>query len=230
MAAGVYLMNDQTGISRKMDFSVNYSYLLKTEMFNISFGLAWTLTQFKILGTEMTLYDVNDQAVNLNADDKTWKPDANAGMVLFSKDFAIGFAINQLFKTKFIFFEDNDVPGTIESHRHFFISGMYNLYSYNKEHRFSPFINAYMTAGTPFKMDIGLKYDGSNNIMSSLAYSSGDAMVFSIGYKYDKFFFEYAFDIVTSRIRNVSSGAHEITLGMFIDNKPTLKEGFKPMF
>lgn len=229
MAAGLYLMNDMTGISRKLDMGVNYAYLLRADMFNISFGLSWTLTQFRILGTEITIYDESDQTVNMALDDMTWKPDANAGIVFFNEDFSFGLGISQLFQTRFMFFDDNNVPGTMESRRHFFLSGTYNLYSHNGEHRFTPFLNTYFSQATPVKFDLGFKYTGSNNIIASLFYSNSDAIVFSAGYRYENFFFEYAFDMVTSRLRNVSSGAHEITLGMFIPTK-TKPEVFRPMF
>ena len=71
MAAGVYMMSDNYGLTQKLDFSVNYAYILKTEQFNLSFGLAWTITQYKLKGTEISIYDVNDQIINQNMDDKT---------------------------------------------------------------------------------------------------------------------------------------------------------------
>ncbi len=227
MAAGVYMINDITGISRKMEFCLNYAYLLKADKFNISFGLAWTITQFNIIGTNISLFDVNDQAVNMHLDDKTWKPDANAGIIFYSEIFYIGFAINQLLQSKYIFFNENDVPGTIESKRHYLLTGAYNFS--NNKYRLSPFINNYYTPNTPYKFDIGLKYFNMKRFFSSLVYSSKDAIVFSAGYKYEKFFFEYSFDIITSRIRNVSSGAHEISVGIFLSEE-IRKGDTRPMF
>ncbi len=232
MAAGLFLTNDITGISRKLELSANYSYLLKAEHFDIAFGLAWTFTQFKVMGTDITLYEVNDQAVNMHLDDKTWKPDANAGLVVFNHDFSAGIGISQLFQTKFIFFDKNDVPGTIQSKRHFFLTGSYNFYSNNKDHRFAPYFSGFYVQGSPVKIDTGARYSGKSGFLGSLSYSHKDAIVLSAGYKYEKFYFEYSFDIVTSRIRNFSSGAHEVSLGMYIvrKDKTVSQDEFRPMF
>jgi type IX secretion system PorP/SprF family membrane protein len=232
MAAGLFITNDITGISRKMELSANYSYLLKAELFDIAFGLAWTFTQYKVMGTDITLYEENDQTVNMHLDDKTWKPDANAGIVIFNQNFSAGIGISQLFQTKFIFFDENDIPGTIQSKRHFFLTGSYNFYSHNKDHRFAPYLSGFYVNGAPLKVDAGVRYTGNSGFLGSLSYSHKDAVVLSAGYIYENFYFEYSFDIVTSRIRNFSSGAHEVSLGMFIINheKTSTKDQFRPMF
>ena len=230
MAAGVYMMSDNYGLTQKLDFSVNYAYILKTEQFNLSFGLAWTITQYKLKGTEISIYDVNDQIINQNMDDKTWKPDANAGLFIYNKDFYAGFSILQLFKTKYTFFQTtNDVPGLIKDHRHFIVSGAYNINSQDL-HKFSPFTNLYFANSTPFKFDLGANYTYNSSFLSSLFLSKSDALVFSVGYKYDRFYLSYSFDFVLTRIRNVSSGAHEICIGIYLSQKQSAKRDSSPMF
>jgi type IX secretion system PorP/SprF family membrane protein len=124
MSAGAYMMSDTYGLTQKLDFCVNYAYLLKSDQFNISFGLAWTLTQYKLMGTEITIYDANDQSINTSLDDKTWKPDANAGLFIYNNKFYAGISVLQLFKTKYNFFQStNDVPGLIQDVRHFTVAG-----------------------------------------------------------------------------------------------------------
>jgi hypothetical protein len=66
--------------------------------------------------------------------------------------------------------------------------------------------------------------------MSSLNFSKGDAIVFTAGYRYDRFVFSYSFDIVMSRLRNVSSGAHEICIGMYLGKSGENGKGSSPMF
>ncbi|MDD2634675.1 MAG: type IX secretion system membrane protein PorP/SprF [Bacteroidales bacterium] len=230
MAGGVYMMSDSYGLTQKLDFSLNYAYVLKTEQFNLSFGLAWTLTQYKLRGTEISLYDVNDQVVNQNLDDKTWKPDANAGLFIYNKDFYAGFSVLQLFKTKYAFFQaTNDVPGLMKNHRHFIISGAYNIDDKNL-HSFSPFANIYFASATPFKFDLGVNYSYNSSLLGSLFLSKSDALVFSAGYKYDRFYLSYSFDFVLTRIRNVSSGAHEICLGIYLSQKQSANRDSSPMF
>ncbi|PLX08808.1 MAG: hypothetical protein C0596_05795 [Marinilabiliales bacterium] len=231
MGAGAYIMNDTYGITQRLDFSLDYAYLLKTEQFHLSFGLAWTLTQYKINGTEISIYDSYDQVINQTIDDKTWKPDANAGIFIYNNNFYAGFSVLQLFKTKYTFFQStNEVPGLIQDQRHFTISGAYNIYDSQNQHKISPFTNIYLAKGTPFKFDLGANYSYKSSFLSSLYLSKGDALVFSAGYKYDRYYFSYSFDFVLSRIKNVSSGAHEICIGVYLSKPETTTVGSNPMF
>ncbi len=231
MAAGAYVMNDTYGLTQKLDFSLCYAYLLKTENFHISFGLAWTLTQYKIKGTEISIFDANDLTINQNIDDKIWKPDANAGIIIYNNNFYAGISAQQLFRTKYTFFQNaNDVSGLVRDQRHYTISAGYNIYDSQNQHKFTPFTNLYFVKSTPFKFDLGLNYIYNSSFLSSLYLSKGDALVFSAGYKYDRFYLSYSFDFVLSRIKNVSSGAHEICLGIYLKSNNKPNTGSSPMF
>jgi type IX secretion system PorP/SprF family membrane protein len=231
MGAGAFIMSDTYGISQRLDFNLNYVYLLKTEKFNLSFGLAWTLTQFKLNSSEITIYDADDQSINQNMDDKTWKPDANAGIMISSSKYFAGFSVTQLFKTKYIFFDNtNEVPGLIRNQRHYFITGGYKIGESSSIHNFTPSVNLYFAKSTPFKFDLIASYTYNNSFLASLNLSKGDALVFTAGYKYDRFIFTYSFDFVTSRIRNVSSGAHEICIGMYLTKTDKATGNSSPMF
>jgi len=232
MGAGAFIMSDRYGITQKLDFHLNYVYQIKTDYFNLSFGLAWTITQFKLASTQISTYDSYDLVLNQTIDDKTWKPDADAGLMLVGENYYFGLAILQLFKTKYIFFDNtNDVPGLIRDQRHFYITGGYNIRDRYNTHSFTPSLNLYLAKGTPFKFDLVANYTYKNSFLTSLNFSKGDALVFTAGYKYDRYVFTYSFDIITSRIRNVSSGAHEICIGVYLYKKQrTNNDNSSPMF
>lgn len=231
MSAGAFIMNDSYGISRRLDINLNYAYVLKTDNFNLSFGLAWTLTQFKLLSSQMTIYDAVDQSLNQSIDDKTWKPDANAGILISADKYFAGFSVLQLFKSRYMFFDNtNQVPGLIRDQRHFYITGGYKLSDSNGLHNLTPTLNMYFAKSTPFKFDIIANYTYKNTFLASLNFSKGDALVLTAGYKYDRYTFTYSFDMVMSRIRNVSSGAHEICIGMFLYKSEKDKGGSNSMF
>lgn len=230
MAAGAFISNDVTGISHRLYLNLNYAYLIKTDKVNIAFGLAWTFTQYRIKGEDITLFTPNDAVLNTNLTDVAWKPDLNAGLYLFSDVFYVGFGAQQLFKSQFKFYQDNTNGAQITSARHFYFTGGGIFDTGFGDHIFNPFINTYSTSGTPFKFDIGLNYMFQNKFLAALHYANGDALVLQLGYKYDKFQLTYAFDIVTSRIRNVSSGAHEISLAAFIFKPKTEKGISSPSF
>lgn len=222
MGASASILNDRIGLTQKLNLNLNYAYILHTENFNLSFGFGWSFSQLKLLSTQITVYETNDQVLNLNANEKMWKPDANAGIIINSNSFFAGFSILQLLKSKFSFSgRSNDIPGLIRDSRHFFITGGYHININESPHIITPIVNLYFTKASPFKFDILANYSYNNTFSSSLGFSKSDAIVFSLAYKYNKFTINYAFDFVISRIRNVSSGTHEITLGVFLFDKKT---------
>ncbi|MCK9255238.1 MAG: PorP/SprF family type IX secretion system membrane protein [Bacteroidales bacterium] len=230
MGASASMLYDKLGLNQKLSFNLAYSYIIPTDNFNLSFGLAWTFNQIKILSTEMVVHDINDQILNLDSNQQIWKPDANIGMMFNAKNFFAGFSIVQLFKSKYKFQHNlNDVSALIQDARHLFITGAYHFRFEENQHSISPILNLYSTKGSPFKFDIMANYTYKSTFSTGLALSKGDALIFSLGYKYDRFTISYAFDFVISRIRNVSSGAHEITFGVYLFDKKA--SGFSnPMF
>ncbi len=223
MAAGASFTNDLTGPTTRNFINLNYAYLLKTESFNISFGLAWIFAHYKVRGDLMTLHEQNDHSVIQNINDVAWKPDANIGFLLFSDKFYAGFSVQQVLKSKFRFYEAGSDYGVIQSARHFFINGGVHLKSNYEEHMFTPHLNLYMGKAMPFSFDLGVNYMYKETILMSMIVSGGNAVALQAGYRYKQFVFSYAFDIVVSRLRNVSSGSHEITIAAYLKNETTGK-------
>lgn len=230
MAAGAFISNDITGITNRLYLNLNYAYVLKTDKFNISLGLAWTFTQYQIKGEDITLFNPNDAILNTSLTDAAWKPDINAGIYIYSNVFYVGFAAQQLLKSQFKFYQNNGTEAQVTSSRHFYFTGGGIFDTGFGDHIINPFVNTYSTAGTPFKFDIGINYMFQNKFLAALHYANKDALVLQLGYKYNKFQITYAFDIVTSRIRNVSSGAHEISLAAFIFQPNKEIKGNVPSF
>jgi type IX secretion system PorP/SprF family membrane protein len=230
MAAGLFISNDVTGVTSRLYFNASYAYLLKTDYFNISFGLAWTFTQYRIKGDEITLFQPNDAALIYGLTDAAWKPDANIGVFLFADEFYFGMSAQQLFQSSFRFYQDDANGATVKSKRHYFITGGGIFETGFGDHTLNPYMNMYITGNTPFKFDIGFNYMYQNRIIGSLQYANADALVLQAGYRYEKFQITYAFDIIISRIRNVSSGAHEICLAVFLFQKENANENSAPSF
>lgn len=230
MGLGAFIMSDTHGISQKLDFNLSYSYLVKTDDFNISFGLAWSISQYKLAGSRIRIYDPDDNIINTTIDDKSWKPDANMGIIFYGKNFYAGFSILQLFQTKYKFFgTTNDIPGLIKDTRHYFLTGSYQV-TIDDTNVLQPFMNLFFAKATPFKFDLGLNYLFNNKFQSGIFYSNGDALGFVFGYRYDRYYLSYSFDILINRIRNAGSGAHEICMGIYLFEKTTKKLDSAPMF
>ncbi|NLA24301.1 MAG: PorP/SprF family type IX secretion system membrane protein, partial [Bacteroidales bacterium] len=208
-----------TGPTRRTYFNINYAYILKADQFNINFGLAWNFTNYRIRGDLISIHEQNDLSVIQNLNDAAWKPDANIGLMLSGEKFYLGLGVQQAFKSKFRFYKSNESFGNIQSTRHIFINGAYHINTRYDEGIITPQVNLYIVKGAPFKMDLIVNFLHQSNVSGSLMFSSGDALVVQIGYQHKQYIFNYSYDLVVSRLRNVNSGAHEIGLAMFIKDR-----------
>jgi hypothetical protein len=62
--------------------------------------------------------------------------------------------------------------------------------------------------------DIGFTYIYDQRFWAGLSYRTAGAIIGNVGFKYEKFFFGYAFDFTLQEIQKVTYGTHEITLAL----------------
>lgn len=228
MAGGLIIMNDKTGPTQRLMFNLSYAYLLEiNKSWKLSCGLSWTLMQSKIDGSMIDLYDDSDELVFENISDHIWKPDANAGIMIFNNKYYAGFSVMQLFKSKYRLYRDGDAG--IDAVRHYFISSGARIeMGRSSTSVINPTFNIEMVANSPFTFDIGLMWEYKNSFLSGLTYSYRDAISMNVGYKYQNFTFIYSYDIVTSQLMCAAKGAHEITLAY--DLNLGSSSHYQPMF
>ena len=228
MAGGVIISSDKSGAIAKNLFSLNYGYNLKINTeWNISFGLAWTIMQSKIDGNMVDLYDDNDEVVIENLSDKIWKPDANAGIMLYSDTYYAGFSSMQLFKTKYQLYDASS--GSIDSERHYFLNfGSHIPLGRNQISVIHPDLLMEFVSGSPFSFDLSGIWEYNNAMLAGITYSHTDAISLNLGYKYQGITFMYSYDIVISYLMSAAKGAHEITLAY--DLQKGGSKHYQPMF
>ncbi|MDA3819039.1 MAG: PorP/SprF family type IX secretion system membrane protein, partial [Candidatus Delongbacteria bacterium] len=121
MAAGLTVSNDVLGATKNLNLTLSYAYQLKiTNEWFMNFGIAWSFMQSQLDGSKIDLYHEDDELVMENLSGKSWKPDANAGIMISNDVFFGGFSAMQLFEAKYRLFDD--VEGSITTQRHYFIT------------------------------------------------------------------------------------------------------------
>lgn len=229
MAAGAYVMNDITGPTKHLIFNVSYAYHLNISRdLKMNFGIAWSYMQTKLDVSELNMIHPDDEVILTNTDGNAWKPDANAGLMIHNTNYYFGLSCMQLFQSKYNLFKDVDSGGVIYSKRHYYFTGGARFYP-STVSEFHPYFTAHALKNNPFKIELGMRYTYGKKLFTGLSYSHSDALVFTAGYKYKNITFGYSYDIVVSRIRTVSSGAHEVTLAYDIPDKGKHKR-YRPMY
>ncbi len=212
---GGYIINDITNPTSRLTLNLSYAYIIDMDDIFLSFGLSGKIIQYRINGADLTYRDINDPVMAFGTE-KKWRPEANCGVLLYSRNFYTGFSINNLIKSQFRPFA-NDELGEIYMVRHIYFMGQYDFIF--ETHRISPGIYIGYAKKSPINTELNISWLYNNSLHSSLGYRFGDAINLALGYRFGRFSLYYGYDIVTSALRNVNSGSHEVMLGIDISRE-----------
>jgi len=216
MGYGGYIYNDVTGPTSRTSITGVYAYNIELPNdMRLSMGLALGFMQYKVDGTQITLKDPTDLALQ-NTVYSSYVPDANLGVYLYHEDFYVGFSTAQLINTKLKLYE----PGTglNKLKTHFFLTGGYK-YAINQDFMLEPSAMIKGTAPKAIQFDINTRVIWQKMVWLGLSYRTGDAISVLAGYSYEeKIYFGYSYDITLSDLRNYNTGTHEIMFGYRFTN------------
>jgi type IX secretion system PorP/SprF family membrane protein len=222
---GGYLISDRTFPTSRFIVNASYSYIIEMDDVKLAFGLAAMIMQYRFKNTDLSYRELGDPSLEFSTDQK-WRPEANAGLMVYGNRFYAGFSINQLIKSGFRPFSSAD-NGLIQMNRHFCFSTQYDFYA--GQNRISPGVFVEYVKSAPLISEYSVLYTYDNTIFGSASYRFADALSFAVGYRYERFYLAYSFDLVTSQLRNVNSGSHEVMFAVNIsasrNNTPMFSSG-----
>jgi len=211
MGYGGYIYNDVTGPTCRTSVTGVYTYNIELPSdMRLSMGLSFGFMQYKVDGTQITLKDPSDMALQ-NTVYSSYVPDANLGVYLYHNDFYAGFSTAQLINTKLKLYE----PGTglNKLKTHFFLTGGYR-YDINTDFTLEPSAILKGTAPKAVQFDVNTRVTWQKMVWLGLSYRTGDAVSVLVGYSYEeKIYFGYSYDITLSDLRRHNTGTHEIMFG-----------------
>ena len=216
MGYGGYIYNDVTGPTSKTAITGVYAYNIELPSdMRLSMGVSLGLMQYKVDGTQITLKDPTDEALQ-NSVYASYAPDANFGAYLYHEDFYVGFSTAQLINTKLNLYEAG--TGLNKLKTHFFLLGGYK-YDINTDFTLEPSAMLKGTAPRAIQFDIHCRILWQDMVWGGLSWRTGDAVSVLIGYSYEeKIYFGYSYDITLSDLRKHNTGTHEIMFGYRFTN------------
>lgn len=212
MGLGGYIYSDVTGPTRRTGFKLSYSYnFLITDEIKLSFGLAGGMMQFAVDGSEIQLADANDVAFG-NQLTNAYTPDAAFGAYLYSDDFYVSLSIPQLIGTELRFTDTySNSMNKLENHYYFNAGYKFHVNDWVLE----PFGQVKYIPPTDPQIDLGGRVIYNDKIWLGGTYRTEDAAAVFVGlHLVENFVFSYSYDIITSDVSDVSSGTHEVVLGL----------------
>lgn len=212
MGVGLIMSNDHIGVTDQTDIFGNYSYQLPLSKGKLAFGIKAGVSRYYSKYNQLTYWDQGDQVFNSNTITK-WLPKFGFGTYYYAEKWYAGISIPTL-----IAYDENknfslDVNKSSDIRRHYFLTAGY-VYELNKLFKLKPsFLLKYIPAA-PVEVDINLNLLYNDQFWFGVSYRTEDAVTVLIEYQTNyRFRVGYAYDFTTSKIRNYSSGSHEILIG-----------------
>ena len=219
MGVGGYLFTDIVGPTRRTGFQFSYAYHLRlTEDAKLSLSVSAGLLQFLIDGSKIQFHDPNDPVMDdqLRGD---LLPDAKFGFYLYGERFWFGATAPQLLQNK-VYFLDETKETLSRMEDHYYAMGGYRL-PVGEDWRIEPSVLVKYTSPVPAKVDINAIVRYKDTFWLGAGYRTNDAYTAMVGYWLKKTFqFGYSYDIITSNLRNYSTGTHEVMLAITLGKEP----------
>jgi type IX secretion system PorP/SprF family membrane protein len=218
MGLGGYLFTDHVGPTRRTGVQFSYAYHLRlTDNLKLSLALSGGVLQFLIDGSKIQLHDPGDPAMDQQLRGQT-VPDAKFAFLLYNDHFWFGASAPQIMQNRLYFLDERETLSRME--RHYFAMGGYKL-DLNENWRLEPSFLVKYVAPVPPKIDLTATIRYRNTVWLGTSYRTNDAWCAMVGYWLkESFQFGYSYDIITSNLRNYSSGTHELMLAVTIAKAP----------
>lgn len=219
MGVGGYLFTDIVGPTRRTGFQLSYAYHLRlTEDIKLSLSLSAGLLQFLIDGSKIQFHDPGDPVMDdqLRGD---LLPDAKFGFYLYGERFWFGATAPQLLQNK-VYFLDETRATLSRMEDHYYAMGGYR-FPLGEDWKLEPSFLLKYTSPVPPKLDLNATIRYKDTFWLGAGYRTNDAYCAMVGYWLKKTFqFGYSYDIITSNLRNYSTGTHEVMLAITLGREP----------
>lgn len=201
---GLTVINDQIGFNNATGARLAYAYSLNLGSGRLGIGLGAGILNMGVDGNNWVVQQQNDPNVPQSSSDL--KPDFDFGLYYNTTDLYVGVSSTHLAGGNM-----NLSTATYTVARHYYLLGGYN-YSLNQTWMLKPsFWIKSDLASTQYDVNMSVLYN--NLVWGGVSYRVKDAIVALLGMNIGSFKVGYSYDITTSRIKNYSSGSHEIMLG-----------------
>lgn len=206
---GINLYNDRNGYFDQSGLNLSYAYHLSFNNSQLSFGLAASVTQFKINSSGISFR--NDDIKFSQVGDPIYVPDANAGVFFERLEWYAGVSVSNMMQSKVKFGNPN--LQSYELKRHYYgILG----YRYTEIHRYvyEPTILIKTTEALTPQIDVSLKVEYNENYWFGFSYRTLNSAVVFMGIVKNNFSAGYAFDYDFNAFQRFTYGSHELNLAL----------------
>ncbi|MBK6833552.1 MAG: type IX secretion system membrane protein PorP/SprF [Bacteroidetes bacterium] len=211
MGGGLIIAHDRIGATEQTDIYANYAYQLKLGKGKLAFGLKAGASNYAFKSDGLTIWDDGDE--KFTGRRTAWLPKFGFGTYYFTEKWYAGISMPTLLAIDANHDFAFDVNKASFVQRHYYLNGGY-VFKLNDKFKLKPSLLVKYLPAAPLEADINLNLLYNDQLWVGASYRSKDAVVLMLEYQTNsKFRVGYAFDFTTSKIRNYSTGTHEIMIG-----------------
>jgi len=216
---GIALIQDQTGLYSHFNADISYAYHIGlTPRTNISAGFSAGIGKVSYNRSKANPADPNDPALSSAGGFYKITPDLNAGIWIYSADYFIGVAAQQIIPQKVSF--TTGAPGiTLLPH-------LFGTFGYRflltDEINATPSVMIKYVPGTsvPAQFDLNVKVQYMDLLWMGASYRANDGYAAMLGMNISNTVnIGYSYDLSTTDLNTVSRGTHEFIIGVLIGNR-----------
>ncbi len=217
---GLQIINDRTGPLNRFSAYATYAYHLGiSARTSISAGFGAGVSNLSIAAHKLDfVYTTVDPAVYNSNEINSLRPDFNAGVWVYSADYFVGLAAQQIIPSKIDF--SNNTLTTKEGKfvPHLFFTAGYR-FLLNDDFNLIPSTLVKYVSGT-MNFDVNMKLQYHDLAWVGASYRLDDGFAGMIGLNVSNTFnIGYSYDYTTSKLNTFTKGTHEIMVGFLIGNK-----------
>ena len=216
---GFFMVNDRTGLFSRFQADVSYAYHIGlSPRTNMSAGFSGGVSKLSYNRSKATAVDPNDPALGNNSEQYKLAPDLNAGIWIYSADYFIGIAAQQLVPGRVSFTGNTEGFSQVV---HLFTTAGYRL-GINDDVNLLPsvMIKYLPSAALAPQFDLNLKCQYRDLLWIGGSYRVKDGYAAMLGLNVaNSFNIGYSYDISTTRLNTVSRGTHEMIIGFLLGNR-----------
>jgi len=215
---GFMVISDQAGPLSTSNIDLTYAYHLGiSNTFNLALGVEAGYNHTSLNTSQLVLENPLDPAI-ANGSNSQWKPDLGIGVWGYSSNYYFGISALQLLSQNMYFSTKNSVSQAKTVPQLFFTAGV--KFFLNDDVTLMPSALVKFISPLPVTYDINAKLAFRSRFWVGAAYRNGDAVAGMLGLNVSSLInISYSYDYTTSALRTVSTGTHEIVIGIMLNNR-----------
>ncbi len=218
---GFTVLNDRTGPLNRFAAYGTYAYHMGiSPSTSLSGGVSVGFTNMSLDASKLNFGGTTvDPAVAGSGVINRIKPDISAGLWLYSKDYFLGLAAQQIIPQQLAFSDNTVYVQNGKLLPHLFLSAGYRM-QMTDDISFLPSALVRYISPLPIGFDVNAKFQYQDLVWAGASYRYQDGFAAIVGLNINhNINIGYSYDVQTSTLNTVSKGTHEILIGFLLGNK-----------